>query len=81
MAKLHRIPLPAPFWSLEILELDALDTNADGAVIGVKRLYLVDPRSARGLRLLKTQRRVPAMAGFATSIADDSDDEEIEVIE
>ena len=81
MAKVHRIPLPGPFWSLEVLELDALDTNADGAVTGVKRLYLVDPHSSRGLRLLKSLPRVPVMAGFPTSIADDRCSEEIEVVE
>lgn len=81
MAKVHRIPLPGPFWSLEILELEALDTNADGAVIKVKRLYLVDPRSARGLRLLKSRPCMDFAAGIAASRADDNSSEEIEVIE
>ena len=80
MAKVHRIPLPAPFWSIEVLELDAFETNSDGAVIGVKRLYLVDPHSSRGLRLLKSRPSVPAALGFASSVADDGSSE-FEVVE
>lgn len=70
MAKVYRLPLPRPFWSLEFLELDALATNADGAMVDVKRLYLVDRRSSRGLRLLKSLPCVPATSGFPSSIAD-----------
>lgn len=81
MAKVHRIPLAGPFWSLEILEIDAFDTNAAGEATGVKRLYLVDPRSSRGLQLIKTQRRAPAMATLARSIADESGHEKSEVVE
>jgi len=81
MAKVHCIPLPPPFWSLEVLELDGLDKTAEGEAIRVKRLYLVDTNSVRGLRLLKSRPHVPPSAGFAGSIAGDNGAVDFGVVE
>lgn len=82
MAEVHRMPLSRPFWKLEVLELDATETEADGTRVRVKRLYLVDPHSSRGLIFLKSQPcHPPSGAGVLTSVPHCNLDQEAEVIE
>jgi len=72
MARLHNFSLPGPFYRVELLELQMMDRRR-GQNLLVNRLYLVDTRAPRGLRLLKSAFVVPASAGFPKSIADDSE--------
>lgn len=72
MARLHSFSLPAPFYHVELLELQMTERR-EGHNLRVDRLYLVDPRAPRGLRLLKSAFVVPASLVFPKSNADDSE--------
>ncbi|HBS99290.1 MAG TPA: hypothetical protein DEB47_05380 [Citreicella sp.] len=70
MIRVHRIPLPAPFLSVELIEIDQRAETETGPVF-VKCLYMADACAPQGLRFLKSQ------PGWTLA----EDPEQIEVVE
>lgn len=60
MAKIHRFPLNAPFWGLNLLEVAGIEEQG-GRNLRVKHLYMLDPSEPSGMILLKTMPMVSLM--------------------